>query len=392
MKNIGFCLLLLLFTGWVSCKEEKHHPLVKGAVPGPVKDYTVRNLPGAAEITYTIPDNKVSYIMAEYETKEGVKREARSSKYGNVLRVEGYPAAGDYDVTLFAVGRDDRRSEPLVVGVSPLRPPVLTSYDALKVTPDFGGVRVNTENETHSNLVVNVITTDSLNEWYLADQYFTSVDDINFSVRGFDAEPRQFGVFVRDQWLNYSDTFFAEITPYFEEQIDMSNFYETNLPGDQWENHQVGSSRSISRLFDGRKGSQSYAYYSVLNTGMPQHFTIYLQGVYQLSRLKWWQNVGTAYGSSNPKRFRIWGSVNPNPNGDMDSTWTLLGEFQNIKPSGLPLGETNADDVAQAEAGDEVSFDAGLPAVSYIRFETLETWAQNQQVYITEMEIWGSKH
>lgn len=366
-------------------------PLLKGEKPGAITDYSVKNLAGASEITYVVPDDKTMYVEAEYEIAEGIRRDAKSSKYGKTINVEGFPAAGEYNVTLYAVGRDDQRSEPLVISVAPYDPPVVATFETLRIEPDFSGIKISAENTFESNLVIGVLTSeDSSANLSVVEQHYTSSKNVRFSLRGYEAKPRRFGVFIRDQWLNHSDTLFAEITPLFEEKIDMSRFYETNFPGDQWENHQVGATRSISKLFDGKKGSQTQGYYSVLNSGMPQHFTIYLQGVYQLSRLKWWQTAGS-YASANPRKFRVWGSIDPNPNGDMDSTWILLGEFENIKPSGLPVGIRSDEDIARAQNGDEVSFGVDLPAVSYIRFETLETWGLNQAVYITEMEFWGTK-
>src|SRR5690606_6800577 len=133
---------------------------------------------------------------------------------------------------------------------------------------------------------------------------------------------------------------------------------------------------------------------SLLNTGVPQHFTIFLQGEYQLSRIKLWQNLNpttTTYGSANPKHFKVWGSMDPNPDGSFDDSWYLLGEFENIKPSGKPVGDNSAEDIATATAGEEYTFGLDVPPARYIRFETLSTWGQTQHVYITEMALWGGK-
>ena len=393
MKKI---FILAFYTGLalgvLSCREDERLPITSGTTPRSVSQFSVVNLAGGAEISYEIPDENVAYVLAEYYLK-GSKQQVRSSKYRDHVVVEGFPEAGSYEVSLFAVGRNEQRSEPTVVEISPLTPPVQEAFNTLNLIADFGGANVAGENALESDLVLEVITPGATGEWEVAEQFFTSSKNINFSARGFDTDKRKFGVYVRDRWLNYSDTLFAEFSPYFEEQVDMSNFYETNLPGDASQMHQTGAARRMSWLFDGRTGNQQYGYYSLLNTGVPQHFTIFLQGEYQLSRIKLWQHIDSklTYGSANPRRFRVWGSMDPNPDGSFDDSWYLLGEFENIKPSGLPVGETSAEDIATATAGEEYTFSLDVPTARYIRVETLETWGRTQHVYITEMGIWGGK-
>lgn len=391
MKKI---FILVFFTGLAlaiyGCREEERLPITDGTTPGSIDQYAITNLAGGAEISYEIPDENVAYVLAEYTIK-GSKQQVRSSKYSDHVIVEGFPREGAYEVTLFAVGRNEQRSEPTVVVVNPLTPPVLETFNTLNLIADFGGANVAGENVFESDLVLEVITPDAAGEWEVAEQLFTSTKNINFSARGFDTEKRKFGVYVRDRWLNYSDTLFAEFSPYFEEQVDMTNFYETNFPGDASDMHQVGAVRQMSMLFDGITGDQQKGYYSLVNSGVPQHFTIFLQGEYQLSRIKLWQRSDQPFNGSNPKHFRIWGSMEPNPDGSFDDSWYLLGEFQSVKPSGQPVPQNTPDDVAASKEGEEFTFLLDNPTARYIRCETLETWGNTQNVIITEMALWGSK-
>ncbi|MFA6702687.1 MAG: DUF5000 domain-containing lipoprotein, partial [Dysgonamonadaceae bacterium] len=69
--------------------------------------------------------------------------------------------------------------------------------------------------------------------------------------------------------------------------------------------------------------------------------------------------------------------------------WVLLGDFEQIKPSGLPLGQSNADDVAATVAGSEFIFESGVDKIRYIRFVVKETWARTAAMHIAEVTIFG---
>lgn len=84
--------------------------------------------------------------------------------------------------------------------------------------------------------------------------------------------------------------------------------------------------------------------------------------------------------------------MDPNPNGDLDSTWYVLGVFDNWKPSGLPLGENTEEDVQQAIEGNEFVFPLGdVKPCKYIRFEVLTLWAPSTHWYMSELALWGRK-
>lgn len=381
-------IFLLLGIAFLGCKEEDKYPLTEGEKPGRILEYTVQNFAGASEISYIIPDNNVAYVIAIYEIN-GEKKETRASKYTNKLKLEGFPSAREYDVSLIGVGRDEQRSDPTVVVVHPDTPPVLSTFETLSISPDFGGINIKGENIEEGNLVYEVLIQGEKGNWVSLDQHYSGSKNISWSVRGLEPKSYDIGVFVRDRWLNRSDTLFVTLTPYNEFMIDMSNFYETNFPGDEI---RLEGTRRMSYLFDGQKLSHTRAYYTQAGTGMPQHFTIFLQGTYKLSRIMNWQNVTNntiAFNSSNPKRFRVWGSMEPNPDGSFDDSWYLLGEFENIKPSDSPVGTNTEEDNAQARAGEEFIFSPDIPPVRYIRVQTLEVWGNTNRVYYTELEIYG---
>src|SRR5690606_26724813 len=94
----------------------------------------------------------------------------------------------------------------------------------------------------------------------------------------------------------------------------------------------------IDKLFDGDIGREianepPYPVHHYQKTDatiypMPFHFTIDLQKDYALTKIKFFQRTdgATAYSGGNVKRFRVWASSVPNPNGAFDSSWTELGE------------------------------------------------------------------
>src|SRR3546814_8535505 len=62
--------------------------------------------------------------------------------------------------------------------------------------------------------------------------WYTSQEEGSFSIRGFEAKPRKFAVFVRDEWENLSDTLIVERVPLYEVELDKSNFEQYVLNGD----------------------------------------------------------------------------------------------------------------------------------------------------------------
>ncbi len=283
MKKLNiFFLNVLACAVFIACAEERHQAITEGAKPVKISKYKVENFYGAAEIEYTIPDDNVSYVLAEYSPREGTKKEAKSSKYNNRLRLEGFSKAGSYDVVLYAVGRDEQRSEGITLKVEPLNPPIEESFKTLEVKADFGGLNVRCLNEGQTDMAIEVIVKTKEGDWKPADTHYTNSLNVNFSVRGFEPEEYQFGVAIRDRWSNYTDTLYTVVTPFFEEKINMDGFVETNFPGDTYQGHPTGvtdpKGRWLYYLFDGVTGEQTKSFYTVLNSGIPQHFTVECMG------------------------------------------------------------------------------------------------------------------
>lgn len=211
--------------------------------------------------------------------------------------------------------------------------------------------------------------------------------DSRMPVRGFDPEPRTFGVLLKDHWGNRSDTVFKEVTPWFEQSIPKP-FAKVDLPTDYAVPHTNGTA-VMERIWNDSKSESDFV--TVPGHGLPQWFTFDLKATVQLSRLVLFKRLSTAflYNSGAVKRWEIYGSNDPNPDGSFDDSWTLLMECQSIKPSGLPAGENTDEDRAYAAAGEEFLFPDDIPAVRYIRWKTLENWGNVSHVNITEIDVYG---
>ena len=372
--------------------EPQLTPLEKsGNVPDPVRNVTVENFPGSAVLTYDLPPGKeLWYVKASYEIRPGVQREKKATYYTNQLVLDGFGDTGTYEVTLNAVGRDGQTSESVTVEVQPDTPPIKKVYESLTIDEDFGGVRIGMENEDEADVVLQLVAIDSLGNWAPVETYYTSQQSAMFFARGLDPEERDFGVYVRDRWENYSDTLVRSLTPYFEEELDKSNFAEVRLPTDTWQKR-YASSAGVPGIWDGNRAQsgQNHNFQSILPSSTPQWFTFDLGVIAKLSRMQYWMKHGL-FNEGNAKVIEVWGSTAPNPDGSWDS-WTLLATFESVKPSGLPIGQNSPEDVAHAAAGDDFTFPPDAPPVRYIRFKTVETWGPSwQNVWVNEISLFGA--
>jgi hypothetical protein len=389
---IFFCCISILFIS--SCKEDNLAPIENDEVtPGTISNVTVENLAGAAQITYTLPsDPDLLYIAAEYVAKNGKKRQFKSSYYTNTIKIEGFGDTDDYNVELYAVDRSENRSTPVNVTVKPLTPPVLQTYNSLKIVADFGGVTISFKNPVEADLAIGVCTTDSLGDLITAETYYTSRDSADFSVRGYKSEPRLFGIFIRDRWDNNTDTLFQELTPIYEVKLNKTKFKEVILPGDSPVTSWGGA---MTYIWDGlvlpdfAEGAGN-AHTGNLATGVPMYFTFDLGVVSQLSRF----SLNTVpddkhfFNDVSPRKYEIWGCQNFNPDGSFDS-WTKLITIENVKPSGLPAGLLTEDDRIAGLKGDEANFPLEIPKVRYIRIRCLNNWSGNTNMVISEVTFWG---
>lgn len=392
IKNIFLSFFLTIILQ--ACEQRQHGPINDDdQVPFQVENPNVINLPGAAEIIYTLPQDLqgLLYVKALCEIRPGIIREVKSSYYEASLVIDGFSDTIEYEVNLISVGRNGLESDPVKVIVNPLTPPIWDVYNTISMNEGWGGISFTFENTNEANIVFEVCTLDSLGEWIPVENFYTKRMNATFSIRGFEPEKRKFGIAVRDRWLNRTDTLTGEFTPWYEAPLNPSLYRHIVLPTDYTVNHTANA--SIPNLWSGNHTIGGWLSRpdldGSLGGGMPQWFTVDLGVTAVISRLVLFYRTGSIlYQSGCPDEFEIWGSYNPNPDGSWDESWVLLKEGKAVKPSGLPHGQTSQEDVEYAASGDEFIFENSKP-VRYIRFKFLSNQAKTSHVDFVQFYLYG---
>jgi hypothetical protein len=101
--------------------------------------------------------------------------------------------------------------------------------------------------------------------------------------------------------------------------------------------------------------------------------------------------TGWVYRSTSVRRFELWVTNEPqtNPNWRSDGSWKKLGEFEVIKPSGLPVGENSAEDIEEHLRGHLFEMPVGSGAYRYVRFVNLQTWNDSHTFSAMEFTFYG---
>jgi hypothetical protein len=388
MKIYKLMVPVLLFAMMYGCKEDNglNKPLYKdGQKPGVVTGVVVTNKNGAAKITYKIPaDNDLSYIRAEYEIRPGVKREVKASYSNDSLIVDGFGQVKAYEVKLYAVDKGENMSDAVTVTVNPLSPPFTEAFKDLVLKDDFGGMNVSFKNKNESDIAIVVIMPDKNGELAAIDTYYTKAKLGNFSIRGYEPKPIQVGAYIRDRFGNLSDTLFKEITPILEIRLDRTKFKKVQLPTDRGD----GYGWVMENLWNNSTGGTGF--HTNPGLGLPLWFTFDLGTKAKLSRFKEYQRGENYYefNHGNVRKFELWGSNDPPSDGSW-TNWVKLGEYESLKPSGLPNGQNSSEDIKYAQAGEEFNFDINNPPVRYIRLKMLQNWSNTDFIHIMELQFWG---
>lgn len=399
MKNRIIAITIILISVlWISCREEGRIDFIDDAAPAPgqVTNVTVENRPGGALLKYTLPvDKNLLYVRAEYEIQPGVIRQTKSSYFKDSLVLEGFGTPDTYEIKLYSVGRNEKESTPLVVQINPTVSPVRLVSKKFRDT--FGGVAIDFENPEQANLAI-VLMADTADQGYQSEliTYYTSAPKGTFTYRGVDGlDPveHEFSMYIRDRWGNYSDTLTEKVTPWFEEFIPKSTWRDYTLPGDI---PPVNASYPVTRIWD--ENYDVDGFHGLETQMLPHNITWDLGRTVKLSRLKYWPrgHADDRWKRGHAKVFEIWGSVSPNPTGELDDSWIPLGRFESLKPSG-PGTQITQEDIAFADEGIEFEFavsdfaPAPFTPVRYIRFRTVSTYANVafSTVHIKELSFWG---
>ncbi|WP_109697877.1 DUF4959 domain-containing protein [Chitinophaga deserti] len=387
---------LLLMAGMIvsACQKQTgtdREPIYKnGKKPSPVKNVRVTNFPGGATIVYDIPSEpEILYVQADFRINATASQQVKSSYYTDTIVVKGFEREGDYKVTLSAVSRSEVKSDPVEVTVHPGIPPYQSVKASLKVFGDFGGANIAYENPTGGEIAI-ISLVDTLDKGEYVYTHYTKNTAGNFSVRGFRSGDRKYGACVRDRWGNTSDTVWETVRSMNEVELDRTIMNELVLPGDQ--TACCGSNLNVPLRNPYR--AADYSFYGVKNANdsMPPRITIDMGKPVVLSRFRYYmrKNGGAEFRNGTLRFFKLYGSMNPNPSGALDGSWTQIGGvYELVKPSGLPYGQQNAADYEVIDSGSE--FTMPLPAVPmrYFRLVLLETFSGGLGMEISSLKFMG---
>lgn len=390
MKKIHLlgALLVVLFS--YGCSKEARLDFIDDALPAPaqVSSVIATSTPGGATLTYKLPnDENLAYVKAVYEIQPGLYREAKSSRYTDTLQLVGFGDTLTHEVKLYSIGKNEKSSEPTLVNVTPNTPPVQSVFKTAAMTATFGGVNVSFDNPNKADLAIVVMRDTTGNDtWSTEATFYTAALSGNFAARGMESKSQKFRMYIRDRWNNKSDTLIQSLTPKFEIEIPKNTFIPLVLPTDQTVLAAAGY--PIRNLWDGVGNAGFYA--SSNASVLPQWITIDFGKKVLLSRFKqFMREADHCYAGSGLKTFELWGSNSPDPDGGW-TQWQLLGTFNTLKPSGLPLGQKTAEDINYAvNLGADFMFPVDPVPVRYIRLKSLETYSSTGQVVIMEMSFWG---
>lgn len=173
------------------------------------------------------------------------------------------------------------------------------------------------------------------------------------------------------------------VFPAFERSLDKSKFKEVILPADAVEG---GYGWLMEYLWDDNYNPDGFATEDIVD-GKPQSFTFDTGVSTSFSRMKMWQANDRLYDLQSVKKFEVWGSNNPDPDGSWES-WNKLLTCTSVKPSGAPVGTNTPADIAYAKAGEEFVFPAGTPKYRYVRIKMLENWGGGTFMTMEELTFW----
>jgi hypothetical protein len=396
----GCCLLA------VGCKEDQLNGHLDGNAPAPValdkNSITHKDLAGGAVIWYRLPkDENLLYVKAVYETAPGVVRETKASFYTDSLTVEGFGAAGAYNVNLYTVGKNEKTSEAVVYSVTPQPAPVQTAFETLTLETAFGGVRGGFLNEAESPLTA-VLSADTTGTGVFTQLRAFTLSDKKavFVYLDMDSTETTFSVYLRDRWGNRTESKEFVVQPMFEEAVPKDTWTKWTMPSDYDIAAESEAKYGLAHLWDGISNTVNDNIFAAGNAApaFPYTVTIRLGVTAIISRMQMHHRLNYEYVGKTPRRIELWGSDSDSPGDDLllSGDWFCLGRFESQIPSG---GTTpTAEDKTYANGEGErfmLELTEDMPdvyrPVKYIRLRPLEVWdgALAGQILIAEIDLYG---
>ena len=408
MKNIKYILLTGLILGFASCKD----PV------GIYEKYIVPNgliYPMPAQNAIAKPGNKRIEIAWDHGVDRTVEKArifwnnytdsvevAINPDQKVISRIIGPIAENTYSFMIHTYDVDGNISIPIEVMskvygdayAGSLQNRILknTVYDGLDLTLNWGGA-----GNTEAGINVNYTDIHGNNSTVVVDPSETVTLLPNFDV---DKSLTYSTVYLPDSLaidLFYSPTVETKIDPVIV--IPKNTWREFALPGDIGA---VNATLVMPNMWNGSSTGNSF--HTVENQPLPCMFTWDMGVMTKLTRMSVWPrdnaNADDIWRRGHPREFEIYGSLEPNPDGSLDSSWKLLGKFEIVNPSPeIENPWTNASLVAFAKAGFEFEFVpkeliSTAATVRYIRFYAISNFrgaseAKTTPISIGEITFWG---
>lgn len=397
MKTNIFAIALFAIL-FCSCKEDAIGPMDNNQnPPGKITNIRVENQPGKVLLTYNLPtDPDLLYAKAVYKLNSGVTREIKASYYTNQMLLDGFNSTAIQSVQVYAVNRSEVASAPETVEVKPLENPIWDVRRSIVVSDDFSGFNVKANNEAREVASIEMMVLDSLGVWQNVGSFETKNLKFDASYRGLDTLEYQCRFTVRDRFLNYTDTLQQTVHPLFEMKLDKKLWQAHNLPNDvkgeqtwlpmdkMWDNNYNHEDAHRWLTIDGTTPDGAW---STFDLGVAAILSRLV--VFNWSNDAFGGTYRTFYYGEHMREFEVWGSNNPASDGSWAS-WTLLGEFENIKPSGLPYREQTKEDFDAAVKGFEYTFPVdNAQKVRYVRIKNIRNWEGTTRFGIAEIDLYG---
>jgi len=395
MKAIHLLLAILVSLLFFACEEKQLEPINESkGKPAPVSDVVVMYAPGGAILSFMLPpDDDVLAVKAVYTLSNGKVRESITSFYGDNLKIEGYNDTNEHEALLYTVSRSQELSDPLLVKFTPQESPLSKAIRTMEISSDFGGAYYTWKNLDKVLLTAEMVVEADNGDMQTARIVTSNLETPFFSIRGYEPTPRKFGIILKDNWDNLSDTIYPEggtVTPWLEMTLDKNlwSIYKINgsyLPGDgtftNWEGRD-------EYMFDGDVNTFGHSYSGSLPVGI----TIDLGKPAMLSRVTFFQRFqnGVYYSWGNPRRIIVYGRKDAPTNGNWDE-WIQLIDYTMVKPSGTNDQYTvNTDeDRLAALNGHEASFPISSDSYRYLRFRFMTSWENRPYVHPAEITVQG---
>ncbi|TKG96929.1 DUF4959 domain-containing protein [Puteibacter caeruleilacunae] len=414
MKRLIIYMILLAVIA--ACEEKALEPITSDpTLPGVVTDVTVTNISGGAVIAYKIPEDKdLLYVKATYTVDNGRTLETKASMFEKSLVVKGFNGIDntkEYTVNLSCIDRSDNESGTVTVKIKPEISPLQKVKNSMDISEAFGGALYKWENDEEEPITMffmaDTVKAEGADPGELIDTRIikTTQESGEYIARGFPDKPREFAVVLQDNYGNETEPIKPEsiITPLKEEELDKSLMsvagYGDNPVDDKWDWWEG----LPSALIDGSVawGSCAISY----QTPYPRHLTIDLGKNYKLSRYVMFQrgdSKGRIYAYGNPKTWYVYGRSEPpvaeeeitedlDGDGLQDWTnhWTLVGNHEIVKPSGLPGSDVSQEDIDAALDGHNFDVPMETKPLRYFRIGVLSNWGNTGWVNWSEIDFYG---